>query len=183
MTREKSTSPSIAAAPAAGADSLPSAAETPSPELASIRALPIRPMRHAERVEAALAHLAGMVPIWGGIVMGAILWRNRQRSRAVAFHAQQALFFHAAALGCCVAPLLLLATGRLAGVLRPALGANVQLSAKWLLALLFLGNALMVSRAANSVLDERPFDYPFFGKRLRRYFAESEKNPPSSAQS
>lgn len=130
----------------------------------------MRKMRHPERTEACFAHLAGMLPIWGALVMGWILWRNRERSRPVAFHAQQALFFHIAVLAIYPALWGLELAGRLAGVVRPDVGELLQAIARWLIVILFASNVLVVFRGASRVIDGRSFDYPFFGKRLRKQF-------------
>jgi len=129
-------------------------------------------MRHSERTAACLSHLAGIVPIWGALVMAAVFWRFRGRARPVVFHAQQGLFFHCAVLVLATVPLLGIAVGNMIAVLRPAQGALVAQVGYYLLAAIGIANAVVAAWAANTVIDGREFNYPFFGKRLRPSFEE-----------
>jgi len=124
-------------------------------------------MRHIERTVACLGHLAGLVPIWGLLIMALMLWRFRERSRAVTFHVQQAIFFHVAMLFVLTGPLLVYGVGRLVGVLRPETGVLLETAGVWLLTIAFMTNAVIVLWAANETIDGRPFNYPIFGRWLR----------------
>lgn len=132
----------------------------------------LRSMRHSERTAACLSHLAGLIPLWGALVMAAVYWQYRGRSRPVLFHVHQAVFFHVTMLLLLTIPLLVYALGRMAGVLRPQVGELVSEIGFWGAMGVLAVNTVMVTVAANATIDGRHFQYPFFGKRLRPGFEE-----------
>lgn len=131
-----------------------------------------RPMRHNERVASCLAHMMGIVPLWGALYMAITYWRYRGRSRRVTFHAAQALLFHLAMLAAATLPLIAVLAGSMIAVLRPALGDLVIEVSVYLLLAVYATNTVFALLAASSVIDEREFDYPLIGARLRPQYQD-----------
>lgn len=128
----------------------------------------MRLRRHDERTVACLAHLAGIIPGWGALVMGWVLWRYRERSRGVVYHARQALVFHVLMLTVVLVPLLLYGIGRIAGVLRPDLGTVLVVLAQWIGLGVFVLNSAFVLVAADRVIEGHSFEFPLH-RRVMNY--------------
>ena len=124
-------------------------------------------MKHEERSMAALAHLVVIIPLWGILVAGIIWLYFKEKSKAVVFHAQQAIFFQVILLIVIVVALVFRLFCSIIAVINRPLAAILNAGNIVLLVVCVVVYAAACLYAAWSVLEGRDFEYPFIGKQLR----------------
>jgi uncharacterized Tic20 family protein len=126
------------------------------------------PLKPAERVPAALAHLLSLPPLWGVLFAAGIAHYYRESSRSVAFQARQAVYAQLAFLSLGVACILIRLAAQLLEAAFP--GHGLGLAAAWFghpkaVALYIAFCACAVLAATLTSLGHN-IAYPFLGRRL-----------------
>lgn len=124
-------------------------------------------MKQEERSMAALAHLVVIIPLWGILFAGIIWLYFKEKSKAVVFHAQQAIFFQVMLLIVIVIALIFQLFCSIIAVINSPLSAILN-AGNWVLTIVcMIVYVAACLYAAWSVLEGRDFEYPFIGKQLR----------------
>lgn len=132
-------------------------------------------MKHEERSMAALAHLVVIIPLWGILFAGIIWLYFKEKSKAVVFHAQQAIFFQVILLIIIVVALVFQLFCSIIAVINSPLAAILN-AGNWVLTIVcMVVYAAACLYAAWSVLEGRDFEYPFIGRQLREGAAGTEE--------
>ncbi len=124
-------------------------------------------MKHEEQSMAALTHLVVIIPLWGILVAGIIWLYFKEKSKAVVFHAQQAIFFQVILLIIIVVALVFRLFCSIIAVINRPLAGILNAGNIVLLVVCVVVYAAACLYAAWSVLEGRDFEYPFIGKQLR----------------
>lgn len=126
--------------------------------------------REEDRGFGALAHLFAAVPIWGLVLNAGMFLHFRERSREVAFHAQQGLWFQGVGLVILIVYLLVEVLLRIVGVLSEPLAHGLHLVNLLMTSICFTAYATCCLAGAALTLAGKPFLYPRLGRRLLEGF-------------
>jgi uncharacterized Tic20 family protein len=124
-------------------------------------------MRAEDRPYAALAHFFAAIPLWGIVFNWILAMSFKEKSRDVAFHAHQGIFFQIFLLAVFVIAALFHLFFLLVIVVNHPLGDLLIFGNKVLFFFIFVVYVLICLYGAIAVLDGRDFEYPYIGRRLR----------------
>ncbi len=120
-----------------------------------------------ESNNAGLCHLFNMVPLWGLLYCGWVLYSMREESRYIVRNAREAMIFHSLLMAATFVFLVTGMLGRLIGVLAPAVGAFLnELNMTIFYAFVAVYWAICFYGACRCFA-QYEFHYPLIGRRRR----------------
>ena len=118
-----------------------------------------------ERLYSGLCHLFNAIPVWGFVICGLVWLTLREESRAVVFHARQAMTFHVLLMLGLLAYWVLVITARILWQLSPALSSFIAQMNNDILKILLIAYIAVCLYGAILCFSGQRFRYPLLGNR------------------
>ncbi len=123
-------------------------------------------LRPEERAIGAVAHLAGLLPVWCLFINWGLMIYYRESSRRLVVHFQQAIMAHGVFLALFAVWGVVYILAGLAGVVLPPVGELLRRVNNLVIGLVYSGYALIALYGAWQTFQGKEFIYPIVGRRV-----------------
>lgn len=120
-----------------------------------------------ESNHAGFCHLCNMIPLWGLLYCGLVLYWMREESRYVVRNAREAMIFHSLLMAATFVFLVAGMLGRLLGVLSPGIGSFLNELNMVIFYAIVAVYWMICLYGAYRCFSQDDFHYPLIGRRRR----------------